>query len=197
LYLARLARVEPGLLSPVQHRGASTQKDLALLRSRDALVAARTQLINHVRGLVKSVGSRRRMRPDPFCAWGALRGSRSSYPSSPNQGRHGHITSDSPALSEIPVRWRGAPWDQPQAGMRQSDPAGTVAGPDRDDEGRRSSRRVAPKRGVRNQSCRKHGPSSPKRPGRPSRRHRRLHRRACFPPPPDESPVASKDNAID
>ena len=58
LYLARLARVEPGLLSPVQHRGARAQKDLALLRSRDALVAARTQLINHVRGLVKSVGSR-------------------------------------------------------------------------------------------------------------------------------------------
>ena len=58
LYLARLARVEPGLLSPVQHRGVSAQKDLAFLRSRDALVAARTQLINHVRGLVKSVGSR-------------------------------------------------------------------------------------------------------------------------------------------
>jgi transposase len=52
LYLARLARVEPGLLSPVQHRGVSAQKDLAFLRSRDALVAARTQLINHVRGLV-------------------------------------------------------------------------------------------------------------------------------------------------
>ncbi|MGH7387653.1 MAG: IS110 family transposase [Candidatus Methylomirabilales bacterium] len=58
LYLARLARVEPALLSPVQHRGASTQRDLTLLRSRDALVSARTQLINHVRGLVKSVGSR-------------------------------------------------------------------------------------------------------------------------------------------
>ncbi len=63
LYLARLARVEPGLLSPVQHRGASAQKDLALLRSRDALVAARTQLINHVRGLVKSVGSRLGLLP--------------------------------------------------------------------------------------------------------------------------------------
>lgn len=57
-YLARLARLEPALLSPVQHRLAATQKDLALLRSRDALVSARTQLINHVRGLVKSVGSR-------------------------------------------------------------------------------------------------------------------------------------------
>ena len=58
LYLARVARVEPALLSPVRHRDAGTQKDLALLRSRDALVTARTQLINHVRGLVKSVGSR-------------------------------------------------------------------------------------------------------------------------------------------
>jgi transposase len=67
LYLARLARVEPALLSPVQHRGASAQKDLALLRSRDVLVAARTQLINHVRGLVKSVGSRL-----PACSAGSF-----------------------------------------------------------------------------------------------------------------------------
>jgi transposase len=58
LYLARLARLEPALLSPVQHRAANTQEDLALLRSRDALVSARTELINHVRGLVKSVGGR-------------------------------------------------------------------------------------------------------------------------------------------
>src|SRR6266542_1939585 len=58
LYLARVARLEPALLSPVEHRGATAQKDLALLRSREALVSARTQLINHVRGLVKSVGSR-------------------------------------------------------------------------------------------------------------------------------------------
>ena len=67
LYLARLARVEPALLSPVQHRGASAQKDLALLRSRDVMVAARTQLINHVRGLVKSVGRRL-----PTCSTGAF-----------------------------------------------------------------------------------------------------------------------------
>jgi transposase len=58
LYLARLARVEPALLAPVRHRSESSQKDLVLLRSREALVAARTQLINHVRGLVKSSGSR-------------------------------------------------------------------------------------------------------------------------------------------
>lgn len=66
-YLARLARLEPALLSPIRHRGATAQKDLALLRSRDALVAARTRLINHVRGLVKSVGGRL-----PACSSGAF-----------------------------------------------------------------------------------------------------------------------------
>jgi transposase len=58
LYLARVARVEPALLAPVEHRGEATQKDLTLLRSRDVLVGSRTQLINHVRGIVKSMGSR-------------------------------------------------------------------------------------------------------------------------------------------
>lgn len=58
IYLARLARVDPELLSPIEHRGLEVQKDLALLRSRDALVHARTQLINHVRGIVKSIGQR-------------------------------------------------------------------------------------------------------------------------------------------
>ena len=58
LYLARVARLDPRLLAPVEHRGAAAQKDLALLRSRDALVATRTLLINHARGLVKSLGGR-------------------------------------------------------------------------------------------------------------------------------------------
>jgi Transposase and inactivated derivatives len=58
LYLARLARLDPKLLAPVEHRGAAAQNDLALLRSRDALVATRTLLINHARGLVKSFGKR-------------------------------------------------------------------------------------------------------------------------------------------
>jgi transposase len=58
LYLARLARLDPQLLSPVEHRGPQAQKDLALLRSRDAMINARTQLINHARGLVKSLGHR-------------------------------------------------------------------------------------------------------------------------------------------
>lgn len=67
MYLARVARVDPALLSPVEHRGATTQKDLARLRSRDVLVGVRTQLINHVRGMVKSVGGRL-----PACSAGAF-----------------------------------------------------------------------------------------------------------------------------
>jgi transposase len=55
-YLARLARLDPALLAPIQHRSAQAQADLAMLRSRDALVRARTSLINHVRGVVKTTG---------------------------------------------------------------------------------------------------------------------------------------------
>ncbi len=56
--LARLARVDPQLLYPIRHRGAAAQADLALLHARDALVRSRTRLINHVRGAVKSLGTR-------------------------------------------------------------------------------------------------------------------------------------------
>ncbi len=56
--LARLARVDPKLLSPIRHRSPEAQADLALIRSRDSLVRARTLLINHARGLVKSSGQR-------------------------------------------------------------------------------------------------------------------------------------------
>lgn len=56
--LARLARVDPRLLSPIEHRGAQIQVDHAVLRSRDALVRCRTLLVNHVRGLVKTTGHR-------------------------------------------------------------------------------------------------------------------------------------------
>jgi transposase len=56
--LARLARVDPKLLAPLKHRGETSQAHLALIRSRDALVGARTKLLNHVRGAVKSFGAR-------------------------------------------------------------------------------------------------------------------------------------------
>ena len=56
--LARLLRADPELLYPIRHRGVEVRHDLVVLRARDALVAARTKLINSVRGLVKSVGGR-------------------------------------------------------------------------------------------------------------------------------------------
>jgi transposase len=56
--LARLARLDPKLLYPLKHRGEDSQAHLALIRSREALVGARTQLVNHVRGAVKSFGGR-------------------------------------------------------------------------------------------------------------------------------------------
>jgi transposase len=56
--LAKLARLDPMLLSPIQHRSNDAQSHLCLIRSRQALVAARTQLINCVRGIVKSFGER-------------------------------------------------------------------------------------------------------------------------------------------
>jgi transposase len=53
-----LARVDPKLLHPIQHRGGTAQADRALLRSRNALVECRTKLVNHARGIVKSIGGR-------------------------------------------------------------------------------------------------------------------------------------------
>ena len=48
------------LLSPVRHRGAEAQADLAVIRARRVLVRARTMLINAARGLTKSFGERLR-----------------------------------------------------------------------------------------------------------------------------------------
>jgi transposase len=56
--LARLARLDPKLLYPLKHRGEDSQAHMAIVRSREALVGCRTQLVNHVRGAVKSFGAR-------------------------------------------------------------------------------------------------------------------------------------------
>lgn len=56
--LARIARFDPELLYPVNHRGEQAQVDLGLLQARDILVKSRSGLINHVRSSVKSLGSR-------------------------------------------------------------------------------------------------------------------------------------------
>jgi transposase len=60
--LARLARIDPQLLSPIQHRSAQAQADLTVNRAHYALVRARTALVCAARGLTKSFGERIRGR---------------------------------------------------------------------------------------------------------------------------------------
>lgn len=57
-YLGRQGRADVALLYPIQHRSARGQEHLELIRARDQLVGARTKLINHLRGAVKSSGGR-------------------------------------------------------------------------------------------------------------------------------------------
>jgi transposase len=56
--LARLARIDPQLLRPIQHRSEKAQGALMIIRVRAALVAVRTSLVNTARGLAKSMGER-------------------------------------------------------------------------------------------------------------------------------------------
>jgi transposase len=56
--LARLARADPKLLSPIQSRSRLGYEDVACMNARDLLVRTRVKLINAVRGMVKSSGGR-------------------------------------------------------------------------------------------------------------------------------------------
>lgn len=56
--LARLVRVDPRLLRPIQHRSEQAQEHLRVIRVRAALVEARTMLVNAARGLTKATGER-------------------------------------------------------------------------------------------------------------------------------------------
>lgn len=56
--LALLARADVRLLAPVEHRTAEQQAELALIRARDAILRARTLLINMARGIAKGFGMR-------------------------------------------------------------------------------------------------------------------------------------------
>jgi len=58
--LARQGRADPKLLHPVTHRRPIAQQHLEILKARDQLVRTRTQLINHVRSVVKVSGARLR-----------------------------------------------------------------------------------------------------------------------------------------
>jgi len=56
--LARLARADRNLLHAVQHRSSEQQAELAVIRARDAMVRARTLLVNTARSLAKGFGLR-------------------------------------------------------------------------------------------------------------------------------------------
>jgi transposase len=57
-HLARLARVDPKLLQPIEHRSLRDQMILSIIRMREVAVNVRTQLINSVRGTIKAQGLR-------------------------------------------------------------------------------------------------------------------------------------------
>jgi transposase len=76
--LARLARADAELLYPVEHRGCDSQAHLTIVHSREVLLRSRTQMINHVRGTVKSFGYRL-----PKCSTPSFhKRSQASYPPS-------------------------------------------------------------------------------------------------------------------
>lgn len=56
--LARIARLDPRLLSPIKHRGLQVQTHRAVLKVRQGLVGCRSKLINSARGIAKTYGTR-------------------------------------------------------------------------------------------------------------------------------------------
>jgi transposase len=56
--LGIVCRFDPKLLWPLRHRSSQAHADLAMVKSRDALVSSRTRLINHARGIIKTTGER-------------------------------------------------------------------------------------------------------------------------------------------
>ena len=56
--LARIGRLDPELLHPVEHRSQPAQIDLEMIKARDVVVQCRTKAINHVRCVLKSFGIR-------------------------------------------------------------------------------------------------------------------------------------------
>lgn len=56
--LALLARADVRLLHPVEHRTAEQQAELSVIRAREAILRARTLLVNAARGIAKGFGVR-------------------------------------------------------------------------------------------------------------------------------------------
>ena len=58
LMLAKLARADESLLSPIEHRSERAQRDLLQIKLRDNLVRQRVNIISSVRFILKSLGIR-------------------------------------------------------------------------------------------------------------------------------------------
>ena len=71
--LARLARLDPKLLYPLNHRGEDSQAHLAIIRSRQALVNVRTQLVRIWTARRKPRSYARRWRACRTSAWRSAR----------------------------------------------------------------------------------------------------------------------------
>lgn len=56
--LAKIARFDPELLYPIEHRSEEAQQDLQIIKARQTLVDTRASLINSVRSSVKVMGYR-------------------------------------------------------------------------------------------------------------------------------------------
>ncbi len=56
--IARLARVDPALLHPIQHGSERSQRDLLQIKLRDNLVRQRVDIISSIRFTLKSLGIR-------------------------------------------------------------------------------------------------------------------------------------------
>ncbi|MDD7986173.1 IS110 family transposase [Lentisphaera marina] len=54
--IARVARMDPSLLYGIQHRSMDSQQMLTVLRAREHFVKMRTQTMNSLRGILKSLG---------------------------------------------------------------------------------------------------------------------------------------------
>jgi len=64
--IARLARVDPTLLCPIQHTSEQTQRDLLQVKLRDNLVRQRVDIISSIRFTAKSLGVKI-PSPNPDC----------------------------------------------------------------------------------------------------------------------------------
>lgn len=56
--LAKIARIDPELLHPIEHGSEQVQRDQLIIKMRNGLVRSRVAIVNSIRGALKSLGVR-------------------------------------------------------------------------------------------------------------------------------------------